>query len=107
MCGSSMRPAFLFGGDVRRNRGPEAVGIDQRARCRERGCREQTLDVLVDALLVEAGGDGFHRQGGHACPTESVQQRAGDEGLADFGVGAGDEPAACVFQLFIFWRRQE
>jgi hypothetical protein len=40
-------PAFLLGGDVRRDRGAEAVGIDQRPRWLERRGGEQALDVVV------------------------------------------------------------
>jgi hypothetical protein len=49
--------------------------------------------------IDDAGGDRFHRQHRHAGATEGVQQRAGDESLADFGIGAGDEPAASVVHL--------
>jgi hypothetical protein len=58
--------------------------------------REQALDVLVVAVSIETGGDRFHRHSRHAGPPQGVQQRAGDESLADFGIGAGDEPAAWI-----------
>jgi hypothetical protein len=59
-------PAFLRGGDVRRDRGAETVGIDQFAVRLHRRRREQALDVLVASVLVETGGDRFHRHSAHA-----------------------------------------
>jgi hypothetical protein len=90
-------PAFFRGGDVRRNRGAETVGIDQRSvpaasttpragarrpRCGPVASKPAATGFIATALTP------LRRQG--------VQQRAGDESLADFGIGAGDEPAAWV-----------
>jgi hypothetical protein len=47
-------------------------------------------------VSIKTGGDRFHRHSRHAAPPQGVQQRAGDESLADFGIGAGDEPAAWI-----------
>jgi len=49
--------AFLCGGDVRRDRSAESVGIDQRTCGLDRRSREQAFDVLVATLLIETGGE--------------------------------------------------
>ena len=92
-------PAFLFGGYMWRNRGAEAVGVDQRPWWLDRRGGEQALDVVVDPVLIETGGDRLHRHRAQPRSAQGVQQRAGDEGLADFGIGTGDEPGRSGIHL--------
>ena len=67
------------------------VGIDQFAWGHDARGGDQRLDVVVATMLVGSGRNRLHADGFHAQSFQREKQRAGDEGLADFGIGAGDE----------------
>jgi hypothetical protein len=93
-------PAFLLGGDVRCDRGAETVRIDQfRGGCSDDAASRRSTSSLRP-LLVETGSDRFHRHRASSRPAQGMQQRAGDESLADFGIGAGDEPGRVESLIF-------
>ena len=54
-----------------------------------------TTSSLTPRRLRHARADRLHADGAHAGGDEPAQQRDGDDRLADAGVGAGDEDAAC------------
>ncbi|MPM94284.1 hypothetical protein SDC9_141430 [bioreactor metagenome] len=77
--------------DVRRNRGGEAVRIEQVVRqCNAVGCPD-AFDVLVFAVGIGARGNRLQAGGAQAVAPGEVEQGAGDESLADLGIGAGQE----------------
>jgi hypothetical protein len=84
---------------VRRDGRLEAVRIDQFPRRLQRRRGEQAVDVVVAPAVVEAGGDRLHRHRAQPGTAQRMQQCAGNEGLADFGIGPGDEPGGLVWRV--------
>ena len=91
----------LGGADMRRHGGLEQVGADERLRQASARRRKQRLDVFVLAFGVGSGGDRLHADGVKSGVAQGVEQRAADEGFADFGVGADDEPGRLVVGRFV------
>lgn len=83
----------FFGGGDAGNRRREQVGIDQFARGADFGRGDQRFNIVVPAVRTGAGGYRFHADGLDSGDS-SAQQRAAGKGLADFGIGPGDEPGA-------------
>ena len=91
------RNAHGRGGEMRRHRRCERIWIHVGVIRRDRRCREQRLGVgAAQPLrgLVTAARDGLHPHRRLARRAQVRKQRAGDEGLAHVGAGAGDEPTA-------------
>ena len=76
---------------MRRNGGFEAIGIDDFQRQRQVAGGADILDILVAPGGIGAGSDRLEAGGFQAQLAGAVEQGAGDEGLADFGIGAGEE----------------
>ena len=88
------RHAFLRGDDMRRGRRLQQERRAQLGRQHDVRGRVELVGVLVAphaVAFIRAGRDGFQRGRAQAMPREAVQHRGRDEGLADFGVGAGNE----------------
>jgi len=79
---------FGAGGEKRRGGFAEMDGIDFIERQGIAGCRAQEHGVLAVAR-----GDRFQGGGGVALSLPGAHEPAGERGLADAGVGAGDEEA--------------
>jgi len=70
------------------------LGADVVERVGGVGAGGEELGVLGDQALAAAdaaGGDGLADGDADPLPQERVGDRAGDDGLADLGVGGGDE----------------
>ena len=83
-------------GEVRRDRGFERIRIARRViGLRIAGVDQGQCVLVAQAFgrLRAAAGDRFHAAGAQPRGAQRVQQRAGNVGLADAGVGAGDEDA--------------
>jgi ABC-type glutathione transport system ATPase component len=91
MCGSSMRRPSSSAAMCGAIAALEAVRIDHsRGGCSDDAASRRSTSSLRP-LSSKPAAIGFIASA--LSPVRrSVQQRAGDEGLADFGIGAGDEP---------------
>ena len=83
--------AGLGGGQVGSDGRREAVGVDDFRRQLDVAGGADALDVLVAAGGVGAGRHRLDPGHGQAKLAGAEQQGAGDEGLADLGIGAGQE----------------
>ncbi len=75
-----------MGGDRRL----EGVGIDDSRPGAHRACLREGLDIRK-AASFGSRGNRLHAHHRLPRPGKSAQQRAGDQGFADAGVGSGDE----------------
>ena len=83
-------------GDGRR----EAVGVDDRWRQRHIAGGADGFDILVFPSAIGARRDRLDPGRLQAELAGAVEQGAGDEGLADFGIGAGQEEGLAHLRAF-------
>ena len=87
---------LVLRGDVRGDGFAKAIRIHPLQRKVPASEFGQQGHVFIDVHAVDryrAGGNGFHRRDGEAALLQREHQCTGDKGLADIGVGAGDEKA--------------
>src|SRR5207248_10428050 len=77
--------------DQRRERRREAVGRDLVDGLGDAGPALQQRSVALGVVRERSALHGLDDAGIHAAGVERERQRRGDDGLADAGVGAGDE----------------
>ena len=83
--------ALLGGSEVRGDGGAEAIGVDDFPGKGDVAGGADVFDILVAAGRVGAGSHRLDPDCLQAALAGAVKQGAGDEGLADFGIGAGQE----------------
>ena len=88
-----------FGGsDMRCNRCLETIRIDDFPGQFDVAGRQNLLDIFVVAGVVGARSDRLEPGRTQALRSGAVQQGAGDEGFADFSVGAGEKVGGAHFR---------
>ena len=86
--------AILGSGQLRRQRLPQRVRVQVGiVRHRPTGRLQRQRVLVAQALpqIFTATGHGLHADCAQAAPAQCMQQRGAGRGLADLGIGAGDE----------------